>query len=330
MSSNEVVDSVKRMRLKALTFNEIGSVLGITESAARHKFIYRNIRNPKKRGPKRKLDRKHRLSVKRNIAQIESLGQKVNSTKILRNSDLDVSTRTVQRCLKEMGMKYKNATTQIMLSQKHKDERVRIISRWIIKNHCWEKTIFSDEKRFSLDGPDNWQTYVHKNKKPVVRNQRQCKGGGIMVWLMVLPNGLLCHKIIRGKFNSHDYLDMLSSVVVPIAMLNFGKEFWFQQDNCTVHKAKIIQEFFEISRVNILEWPAKSPDINITEDIWKLMSEKIYDGPQFSNVQELESAINECVNDINSRKRNVIYELYGQIRDRLCKVLYKRGNLYNK
>ena len=34
------------------------------------------------------------------------------------------------------------------------------------------------------------------------------------------------------------------------------------------------------SVIKIIEWPAKSPDLNIVEDIWKMLSNVVYDGPQ--------------------------------------------------
>ena len=83
-----------------------------------------------------------------------------------------------------------------MLTKKHKLDRMRIISNWIAKNLEWEKVIFSDKKRFSMDGPDNWKTYTHKNVK-IVREKRQCGGGSINVWMMSLPNGLLAIKLLK-------------------------------------------------------------------------------------------------------------------------------------
>jgi len=56
-----------------------------------------------------------------------------------------------------------------------------VINDWIIENHAWEKTVFSDEKRFSLDGPDYWRTYTLKNNTNT-RQQRQCSGGS-SIWL---------------------------------------------------------------------------------------------------------------------------------------------------
>ena len=42
------------------------------------------------------------------------------------------------------------------------------------------KKIFTDEKRFTLDGPDDLRKYGMKNDN-IFRNKRQCMGGGICV-----------------------------------------------------------------------------------------------------------------------------------------------------
>ena len=216
-----------------------------------------------------------------------------------------------------------------MLSKKHKECRLKLITRWMTENHPWEKTIFSDEKRFSLDGPDDWRTYAMKNEE-INRQQRQCGGGSIMIWLMTLPNGLLSYKVIAGKFNSDSYIDMMKMSVVPIMKLNFGNDFWLQEDNASVHKSAKVKHFMLQSSIKILEWPAKSPDLNITEDIWKLISEQVYDGPQFLNINQLKTKLKNVIDDINQHQREKVFDLYKSIRSRLCKVLIKRGALYNK
>jgi len=123
-----------------------------------------------------------------------------------------------------------------------------------------------------LDDPDDWRTYATK-KEGNNRQQRQCRGGSIMTWLMSLPNELLSYKPIAGKFNSYSYIYMMKISDVLIMKLNFGKDFWLQEDNASVHKSAKVKHFMLQSSIKILEWPAKSLDLNITEDIWKLISE---------------------------------------------------------
>ena len=53
------------------------------------------------------------------------------------------------------------------------------------------------------------------------------------------------------------------------------------------------------SSINILEWPAKSSDLNITEDIWKLISGQVYDGPQFLNINQLKTKLKNVIDNIN-------------------------------
>ena len=64
-----------------------------------------------------------------------------------------------------------------------------MIKNWLTVSHNWNRTIFSDEKRFTLDGSDNWMNYVAKDSQRC-RQKRQCKGGGTMAWLMIMPNDL--------------------------------------------------------------------------------------------------------------------------------------------
>ena len=324
-----VKEQAQNLRKDGYTYEEIGAFLNMSKGSVRNLCNYENVSQPRKRGPKFKIDSKLRLRVKRNFMSLQNQGEKINCSKIKNTCDLNFSTRTLQRHMQKQGHKYRKAKMQIYLSKKHKEQRVKIISDWIISNHQWEKTVFSDEKRFSLDGPDDWRTYVQKSK-PAVRERRQSKGGGIMVWLMLLPNGILAHRVITGKFGSVEYINLLHEMIVPIIKLNFGDDFILQEDNSTVHKARKVKDFMKLSKIRVIDWPSKSPDLNIVEDIWKKLSDMVYDGPQFKNKDELVIAINNSILELNTTGRNFMLDLYRDIRRRLCIVLNKNGNLYNR
>ena len=72
---------------------------------------------------------------------------------------------------------------------------------------------------------------------------------------MILPNGLLSFHIINGKFKSSDYVTLLKNFVVPIIKENVQSDFYFQQDNCAVQKAKIVYEFRKSKCISTITWP---------------------------------------------------------------------------
>lgn len=319
----------RTLREQGKTYVEIGSILGTNKEHARHLIRYCPTVLTKKRGPKSKITPKFKLRIKRSISSMMVKKEKVNCSKILKDIDLNVSRRTLQRHMQKSGFRYRNSKRQIFLSVKQKEERIRIITDWISRGQDWNSTVFSDEKRFSLDGPDNWLSYCTKSNQ-LFRQSRQCKGGGVMVWLMVMPNYMLTYRIIDGIFNSNKYLQVLQEVIVPILKLNFDKKIWYQDDNCSVHRARKINEFMCSTGIELLEWPSKSPDINIVEDIWHIISSKVYDGPQFLNKSDLVSKICHAISEINIHERYRLQTLYDTINKRLCTVLIKQGNLYNK
>jgi len=92
--------------------------------------------------------------VRREISNIKLSWKKV-TTKLISNLQLNISKTTFWRRLHRFGHKCRKAAPQTLLTKKHKDVRVEVITQWLTECRKWMETVFSDEKRFSLDGPDS-------------------------------------------------------------------------------------------------------------------------------------------------------------------------------
>ena len=121
-----------------------------------------------------------------------------------------------------------------------------------------------------------------------------------MIWMMAMPNGLLSFKVIAGNLNLEKYITLLAHNVVPITKLNYGEN-WF-------HKSKKIKDFMIQSGISVLEWPPKTPDLNIIKDCWKIISDLVYDGKQFTCKNEFVHKITAVINHLNRSKREKVVE----------------------
>ena len=61
----------------------------------------------------------------------------------------------------------------------------------------------------------------------------------------------------------------------------------FQQDNAPCHVAKSVKVFMKENRIQLLDWPGNSPDLNPIEHIWKMLKNKINRESTSSNKREL-------------------------------------------
>lgn len=172
----------------------------------------------------------------------------------------------------------------------------------------------------------NRKTYAKPLCK-IHRQRRQMGGASIMIWGMILPNGLITIKEINGTLNSEKYIDLLHNFAVPYMKLNCAPNFNFIQDNCSSHVSKKSKQFLEAQSFRTIKWPVKSPDINIIENVWKMMSDIVYEGNQPKNKEELREKIHNSVFILNSERNKTLLDFYKSFRQRLTKVLLMRGNL---
>jgi len=156
MYTKEIKNLAISQRASGKTLKEISENLNVSLSTVQCLINYKMAARKKKRGPKCKVTKKLATNIKRFVARSNSTTSKVTAKKIIAECSVPLGRRAMNYWLLKSQYKYSKVSQVLSLSLKDKHNRIEKICTWIEENIDWTNTIFSDEKRFTLDGPDNW------------------------------------------------------------------------------------------------------------------------------------------------------------------------------
>jgi hypothetical protein len=275
----------------------------------------------KRNGQKRKLSTR----ADTHIARLAS-NSNLTSMQIKANLQLEVSKSTILRSLRRCEhIRSTKKRKTFLISKANILKRLefsRLHQTWVDE---WNKVLFSDEKRFSLDGPDCYSYYWHDlRKEKLISEKSQSGSSGVMVWAGFGSQGKTDLVYCTGKMNSVNYQNVLEHHMIDALARCGGPNCIFQHDNAPIHSSKSTKEFLLHHNVVTMTWPANSPDLNPQEEVWSAMARIVYaNNRSFTTIPALKMAINAAWEEISLPFLN---NLLNSLPNRMYEVILNHGH----
>jgi transposase len=209
--------------------------------------------------------------------------------------EINCSRITVYNRINFLEFSHKRPILKPLLTNKHLTDRETWATMYT--NFNWENVIWSDETSVGIQPNCYSKIWILKDMPVIKRTIKHPLK--VSIWGCMLKGNKLIIHIYDETLNGNKYIDILQLKLLPFYLdyLNKHKiKLIFQQDNAPIHTYYKTLDFLKSKNIEVMFWPANSPDLNPIENIWNLLKNKI--GKIYvTNKSELIEAINKTVNE---------------------------------
>lgn len=245
---------------------------------------------------------------------------------VIGNRGRPIHRRTVSRRLKEHRLRCHRPYRGQVLTRRHRLNRLNWV-RNNLRTLNWRRVVFSDESRFNLYHSDG-RTRVYRRRGErfadnTVLERNRFGGGSVMVWGAINYDFRSRLIVINGNLNARRYIDeVLRPELIPLIQRQRHR-LTFQHDNARPHTARDTVNFLNQNRINVINWPSLSPDLNPIEHLWDELGRRLRSRVRAPrNLAQLRQALLEEWNRIPLR---TIRRLCASVPSRMQACLRQNG-----
>ena len=146
---------------------------------------------------------------------------------VLDSAKSPVAIRRVQQVLRaDPNIEYRKLKCAPVLTPAHKEKRLEFSLKYIVERaRFWRHIVYSDEKRFCLDGPYGWAYHWHDKRLPVkLLSIRPRQGESVMVWAGVSARSDTEIVFVPNTMDSVKYTEVLGDALMPLIEDKYSRD----------------------------------------------------------------------------------------------------------